>query len=249
MEITLVAYSENVAAAIVQQDIDAVPDEHVRTEGKNIVIPKLNKIVGIHALGVDIRNVQLVSPSLRDFALHDVAPVEITDLPVFPPDFFDCAQNPIDLETDEQLIARAGNSNVGAQDEHIIIALSDSVITPLQGQKVRTIECTATAPAVANTWQNAQLTLLQTLPVGDYKVIGARCEQANTRAFRLVFVGGQWRPGHLAVASISAKSPKGSRFGEMGVWGKFSHLTPPSIDFFGDGTGGAAIIYLDLVKV
>lgn len=244
---TVVGFSQSVAGAAVQTPLDALVDEHVSFAGDLITVPELNKIIGYYAVGLDIQNAQLVTPQLRRLAPISIAPVEDTILPVFPPDFAIRPLSPVELMTDEALSAEAGNSNVGAQQESILVLLSDGVVAPVTGEII-TVLASATAPATAYAWANAPITLVTQLPVGTYDLVGARVEQANTISYRFVFVGGIWRPGYAAVGAISAKDPNMSRYGKLGVWGSFSHLHIPSIDFFGDGTGGAVVIYLDLIK-
>lgn len=247
MPFTMAGWFENVAAATTQQAITAIADEHLHVEGDNIVVPSLNKLLGYYAIGLDIQNAELSSPQLRRTALINIAPVENTDLPTFPPDIIARPNNPVTLEEDEQLLARVGNSNAGAQDECLFAILSDGPVMGVSGD-IFTVLATATAPAVANTWQNAALTLTQDLPAGMYDVVGCRCEQATTRVFRLVFIEGRWRPGTVACIAINSKDIAFSRYGGMGVWGSFKHTQPPSVDFMGDGTGGAARLYLDIIK-
>lgn len=248
MGITLVGWSESVPLTTVQQLIAGIPDTHVRVEGDNIVIPSYNQIVGEYAIGVDIRNVELQSPSLRRMFPENIAPVENVAAPAFPPDPLIRKHNPLPLAVDEQLTALAGNSNAGAQQETVLVWLADAPIAPVTGP-IFTIAGTITVPALAYTWGNATLTLSDSLPVGDYKIVGGRCELATLIAWRVNFVGGIWRPGTIGVAGITSKSPEGARYGAMGIWGSFSHLTPPTIDTLDTGAGGAANIYLDLIKV
>lgn len=245
---TMAGFSESVAAAATSEKLTGIPDEHIKVEGDNIIVPELNKLIGILPVGLDIRNVQLSSPSLRRLALLDVAPVENTALPVYPPDPLIKGENYLELEIDEHLAAYAGNSNAGAQQENVLLMLADDNIGKIEG-RIFTVKCTATAPATAYAWASASMTFSQELPVGTYQLVGARCEQANTIAYRFVFIGGIWRPGFSAVAAISAKDPIGARAGQLGAWGSFAHNKIPSVEFFGDGTGGAAVIYLDLIKL
>ncbi|MEM2990161.1 MAG: hypothetical protein QXQ02_03150 [Halobacteria archaeon] len=245
---TIVAWSESVAADTTQTNLNAVPDEHVRVEGDNIMVPDFNRIIGYYANGENIQNVQLSSPSLRRLALVDIAPVENSALPESPPDPICRPLSPLTLDIDESLSALAGNADASsAHQENVVLFLSNGPVTPVNGEII-TIRTTATAPATAYAWANAPLVFSQTLPVGTYDLVGARCEQANTIAFRFVFIGGIWRPGMLAVPDIDYDDYEYSRFGALGVWGTFSHNRPPSVDFFGDGTGGSAVIYLDLIK-
>lgn len=245
---TTVAYTELVTAAVVRQLLAAVPDVHLSFSGDNIIIPTLNNLLGYYGIGVDIQNVQLASPQLRRLALIDVAPVEITALPTWPPDFIARPDSPLPLVEDESLNALAGNSNVADKQESVIVLLSDGVVSPVSGE-IFTVLATATAPATAYAWDSAALTLSQTLPVGNYQLVGARVEQANTIAYRFILIEHAWRPGGIAVVGIDKSDVAFSRSGKLGEWGIFSHLHVPSIEFFGDGTGGAARIYLDLIKV
>jgi hypothetical protein len=176
-----------------------------------------------------------------------VAPVENAALPAYPPDPVIVGESFLELREDEALNAYAGNSNAGAQQESVLVFLSDDNVSQVSG-RIHTIKATATAPATSYAWAGAQLTLAQSLPVGDYQLVGARCEQANTLSFRFVFIGGIWRPGMVAVGGINAKDPKYARRGMLGIWGTFAHNRVPSVEFFGDGTGGSAVLYLDLIK-
>lgn len=245
---TIAGFSESVPATTTSQKLAAIPDEHIKTEGDDIVIPEFNKLLGVMGIGGTIQNVQLASPSLRTLALIDVSPVENQALPSYPPDPVINGESFIDLLEDESLNGYAGNSSGGAVQESIIVWLSDNNVNPVVG-KIYTIKATATAPATAYEWASSNLTLSQSLPVGNYQLVGARCEQANTLCFRFVFIGGIWRPGMVSVASINDKDPLYARRGMLGTWGNFAHNRVPSVEFFGDGTGGAASVYLDLIKI
>lgn len=245
---TIAAFSELVDLSTESEKLTAVTDEHIKTSGDVVVVPELNKLLGFLGIGEDIYDVQIASPSLRRMALLDIAPVENAALPVFPPEPIIKGKSLITLDEDEFLTVYAGNSNIANKQESAIIFLSDDMVAPLEGP-IFTIKATGTAPATAYAWDSGALTLAQELPVGDYKLVGARCEQDHTIAFRFIFIGGIWRPGGIAVASIDAKDPKFFRYGQLGIWGTFAHNRVPSVEFFGDGTGGTANVYLDLMKV
>jgi hypothetical protein len=245
---TICAFSEEVALSTTGEKLTAVPDDHLSTENDNIFVPELNKLMGAYAVGEDIDNPYLASPSLRRMANYDIVPFETDALPAFEPDIPIFPLGKIALVEDEQLTAYADNNNAAAKQESIIVFLSDDDIVQVSGN-IYTIKATATAPATSYAWDSADLTLTQELPVGDYQLVGAMCVQANTIAFRFIFIGGAWRPGHIAQSSHAKKAPEGARYGRLGVWGTFHHNKIPRIEFFGDGTGGAAEVYLDLIKI
>lgn len=246
---TVCGFDELVPATTTSQKLTAIADEHIKVSGDNVIIPELSKLLGVFAVGLDIQNVQLASPSLRRFALFDVAPYEITALPTFPPDPIVKGESYLDLIEDEFLTAYAGNANAAAQHESVIVFLSDGDVAPLTG-RIHTIKATATDAAGATyAWQASPLTLAQELPVGDYRLVGARCVHANALAFRFIFIGGIWRPGGVCVGTQSAKDPNYHRYGQIGLWGTFAHNRVPSIEIFGDGTGASVVVYLDLIAV
>lgn len=248
MGFSIVAFSELVTASATAEKLTAVPDDHIKTEGDGIIIPEYNKLLGVLGIGLNIRNVQLATPSLRAMALYDVAPVENEALPSLNPYPLITGESFLELREDETLNAYAGESAGANTQESVIVFLSDDNISSVTG-RMYTIKATATAPATAYAWASASLTLSQSLPNGTYALVGARCEQAHTIAYRFIFIGGIWRPGHISVVNINAFDHPYSRRGGLGVWGEFTHNKTPSIEFFGDGTGGTAVVYLDLVKV
>ena len=244
---TLVGWTEAIPLVTAQQLIAGIPDDSVRVSGDNIVVPKYNNIIGEYAVGLDIQNVELKSPSIKRMFPEHITPIETGLVPAFPPDPIMRKDNPLILDTDEQLTALAGNSNAAPQQGTILVWLGEGPVAVVKGQ-IFTIEATLTVPATAYGWDNAPIVLSDSLPVGDYDVVGARCELATLVAFRVNFIGGVFRPGTLGVAGLPDKDPTGARYGAMGKWGNFSHLTPPTIDTLDTGAGGAAVLYLDLIK-
>ena len=100
------------------------------------------------------------------------------------------------------------------------------------------------------TWVNGAITLAETLPAGKYQLVGAVLWGINAVAFRFAMVGGTWRPGGIANHDIQTSPQIWQRNGGLGVWGEFSHDTPPSMDLLADtaasqGVGGC----LDLIKI
>lgn len=247
MGFTIAGWSSQVPAGTTQIALTALQDEVLRVEGSNIIVPAQNLLIGYYAIGANIQNVQLVSPSMRRVALLDIAPIEPSTLPSFPPDWIVRADNPLVLVKDEKITAYAGNSDpANARQETILILLTDRPPTRVAGNPI-SVKATASVSGTAYAWETVPLNLTQTLPVGNYDIIGARCEFSHGIAFRLNCIGSVIRPGGICVSGPGDKDPDYQRFGGLGVWESFYHLNVPNIDILGDGTGGTAVVYLDLI--
>lgn len=126
------------------------------------------------------------------------------------------------------------------------VSFCDGPPKPVQG-KIYTVRATAAASLSTATWVNGTLTFGQTLPAGNYQVVGFRSWSANQCAARIFFVGGTWRPGVPAATTEAGLEWEEFRYGNLGVWGTFNNVTPPSVDFMGI-TDTAQTVLLDLIK-
>jgi hypothetical protein len=72
---TLAGWHENIDAATLDY-ITALADPHLTVSGDNIVVPTLNNIMGLYAIGANMTQARIESPSLRRLALLDIAPVD-----------------------------------------------------------------------------------------------------------------------------------------------------------------------------
>ena len=74
-----------------------------------------------------------------------------------------------------------------------------------------------------------------------------RASSAGLIAARLVFSQYPWRPGCIASDTLGEQSAPIFRFGALGIWGEFSHNTPPTVDFFSLSADTSQTVDLDLV--
>jgi hypothetical protein len=130
---------------------------------------------------------------------------------------------------------------------YVFALLSDGPVTPVNGE-IYTVRVTSATTLSVNNWTNGTLVFDQQLPVGKYAIVGAHFYGTNLLAYRFVFQGSTPRPGGLAVSSANFQPFTNSRFGAWGVFGEFSHNTPPTVDFFGVAADTSQVGVLDLIK-
>lgn len=246
----LAAYYQSVDPGGALVSINAVNDQHVFTSGADIRVPKdLPNLIGQVALCNDasVLRAQLQSPSLRSMANLDVEPIVAAAVFGSPPEALYHPESPIPLEGDESLNLYMQSDPAAAAAHYGLVYFSDGKDTPQFG-KIYTVRATSAITLAAGTWVNGALTFSQSLPVGDYAIVGMRARGTNLVAARLVFVGGKWCPGVPAVNAIGDLDPYWTRYGRLGVFGQFNTNTPPTVDALGV-TDTAQVYEFDLLRV
>jgi hypothetical protein len=245
---SLVAWSESQDSAVLV-NVAALADPHIRVNGDDVIVPTdLQALVGAYAVGLNVTRAQLVSPSLRRYLNFEIAPFDLATEPVVPTAFIDLRRNPIILDPEEALDAQAAENGAGAIRSTIFAWLADKALEPVTGD-IRTVRVTNASTLAASAWTNGALTFDQTLPAGEYAVVGGRFVSAGLQGWRCVFVGQQWRPGAIGYDLDNDIEHPAFRYGQMGVWGTFRHNTPPTIDFLSVSADTSQTGELDLMKI
>jgi len=248
MSFHLAAYSASVDQAALAA-IAAVADPSLTVSGNNIQIPDFAPfLMGAYANGVNISRAQLQSPSLRRVVNPEIRPVDVSVTPTTNPDMMDLFKNPIKLDVSEQMQGFTAESGAGATRMNLFVWLGDGK-TDIITDQIFSVRCTGATTLTAFNWTNGQMVFDQVLPVGDYAIVGARCESAGLIGFRFVFQGSTPRPGGIGVTGPGLFDPKNQRFGGWGVWGVFNSTTPPTVDYFSSSADSAEIFSLDLIRI
>jgi hypothetical protein len=136
-----------------------------------------------------------------------------------------------------------------AQWQYVLLWLADAAIAPLGGgAEMQSLSFTGATTAGANVWTNCPITFDDSLPVGHYQVVGMRAEGASLVAARLVFKGYGWRPACLGNVTPQQYGSDIFRNGNLGVWGEFDSINPPTLDILCNAADTAQYGILDLIK-
>ncbi len=248
---TVVAYSESQDEAGAMTRMAAVADQHIRAAGDDIVVPPFNNIIGAASMcGAAVpHEARLVAPSLRRTNPYYITPVELAIVPGTVPAMVLHPESPVPLELNETLNAENSANPAAAEQHTVVVLLSDGAIQPVTGP-IRTINAEVTLALVAGAWVFSALTLPDALPVGDFKVVGARLVAAAATAFRFVPVGAAHRPGGLVANTVAGQDPYGQRMGILGEWFTFNTVNPPGVEVLSSAAAGAATyqMYIDIMQ-
>jgi len=255
MPFTTVAFLESIDAAGAFANIAAIQDQHIVTAGDDLTVPSLDQLV-LAAAGVGSGGqgtARLESPSLRDIARLLIAPVngngDASAEPGSPPSVVDRRVNPLALAPTELLQALVHSNTTAAAIQWVIAWLADAPLTPGVAGEVLTLRGNSTTALTASAWSNLNLTWDESLPVGQYAVVGMRAVSAGLVAARLVFRGGGWRPGVLGCDTEADIDWPGFRAGGLGEFGRFQQNEMPSVDFLSISADADQDVFLDLVRV
>jgi hypothetical protein len=248
MPITTVAYSESQDSATLV-NIAALADQHITVSGDDIRIPTgFDRLAGWHFFGPSFTLGQIETPSLRRTGLIDVEPADLAAEPSSPSAFHDRFGDPLQLRVNEVMRALMAEDAVGASRVTAMIWLSGGPVEPVRGE-IFTLRVTNATTLVANAWSNGALTFVQTLPEGNYQLVGARMQAAGLQAFRCVFtLGAQGhRPGAIGYDADGDLENARFRYGNAGVWGTFTDNAPPTVDFLSNSADTAQVGHLDVI--
>lgn len=208
-----------------------------------------NKIMGAYVLSTVTTRARISAPSIKKAALFELAPLDNAAEPPSRPAFIDLRNAPIPLVGGEQVNVQDMNSGGAAVDHWGLLWMCDEVPQPVQAEEIIHIRATNAATLVDSAWTNVSLTLDEDLPVGEYDVIGMKAMSAGCIAARAVFEGQVNRPMVIGCDAITDVDEALFRNGNMGVFGRMQHDTPPTIDFLSLSADSAQTVWLDLIKV
>ena len=248
---TTVAFSMSHTHTVAFQKVDAAKDQHIRVYGEKIYIGDYNMIIGQFAcVGVNGLEARVISPTLRRVNPLYITPIDIALVPTEPIAAIFHPESPVRLETNEAMEVEVAGAVVATEQITVAVFLAPGAVPPVKGE-IFTLNCAANVTAVLDEWSYSQITFPDSLPVGNYRVVGARVVRANATVFRFVPVGEAWRPGGIAVQAVDDLDPDLQRFGGLGNWFTFNSIQPPGIEIVTSVVAGAGAfeVYIDVIKV
>lgn len=249
MSFHLAAFYQSVTGAGTFTQLAAVPDQAIRTNGVDLVVPSGVANLLAEAALADTGTgalAQVQSPSLRQLANQDVQPVGTGAVFAGTPAFQFHGSSPRVLRSAESLNFAISATQAAAAADYGLVWLGDGPLAKTTGN-IFTVHGTGSAKLAAGAWVNTPITFDDTLPAGTYNVVGFRAASPNMVAARLVLVGAAFRPGVIAVSTVGARDFPDFRMGRIGSFGSFDVNQPPTVECLGI-TDTAQDFTLDLIK-
>lgn len=269
-----VAFQEIAAALaadtnVLLQNLAGLPDTHVTVQGDNISVPSDSpNLIAAYAQGgctdavAIMTQCRLQAPSLKPYldlaAFTPHAGAIATHLPVSPTPINNYLGRGINLVPGENMQVTTAENN-GTDDRAAVVGLwlgdGNYNLGALRNLPMETVRFVGQAAAVAAVWSPSAMVFDQALKAGTYAVVGMKLNATTPVLARLIFANQGARPGCIGyVTPADAVGPIENpvfRNGNLGVWGTFSHTTPPQMELLCQAADAAAVQigYLDVVKI
>lgn len=240
-----------IAATTATADIDgAAVTDSVETIQNGHIVPQTDKqILYTYAGCVTLLRARLNSPTLRQLSPPFVRPIDNAASPTSRSPVADYRANPLTIRAFEELQFQATNSAAGPTDCYGIIGLARGGITPAPQGQIITMRGTGTSTLVAKNWTQVAITWADTLPAGQYAIVGLSGFSATAVAARLICQDQVERPGAIIGATdVIIPNPMFLK-GGLGIWGYMSANRMPNVEFLATAADTAESVYMDFVRV
>lgn len=242
----------NVAAGASYATVTNAVDQGL-TQGQNggYILPKRMRVRSVHAMAATITAARVNAPSLRNYALPEIYPVNpAATVPDSVP-VIDYEGQGFDIQANEEFKVEESNGAGAGEDTWAAVWLTDGATAAPPGPRI-VIPCTQTITTVKGQWVLSPLTFGTVLPSGQYAVVGMECKGVGVYLARLVFPGfSQFRPGVIAQNTYGRTDRFGLwRNGRYGLFGTFYNTAQPQVEVFGLAAAAVSVIVLlEIVKI
>lgn len=247
---TVVAYSESQDSAGALVNVAGVLDDHINVSGDDIRVPtEYNNLLAVLAIGGNLTQARLLSPSLRDLVNLDVAPLNAgATLPSSPTPYAKLWRSPIELEVGENLRCQVAEDIGGAQRATVVVWLGPGAIVPVRGD-ISTVRTTSATPLVANTWTSVPIVFDQVIPAGRYQLVGMRAISTTMVAARVVIPRWPWKPGCIGYDALEDVEDEVFRYGNMGVWAEFDSIQSLQVEGLANAADATQEYFFDIIRI
>ena len=245
----LCAFRESVAAGTSFVQINGVADNILTlSSGSNFIAPRDTVIGAAAGGGTDAARQRINTPSARYVSFPSIAPLGTGTTITNPPNLAFWGAMGVRPNDADEISVEAVHSNVGAQVQWSLMWLLFGKKNWTPGRQYRT-RFTASITATVGLWVSGAITFDQTLPSGVYEIQGMNVFGSNLLAARLIFPGGGWRPGVMAMNTLSSTCRPEFLDGSFGAFGQFDSVNVPQLEIYAEAANSSQEGFLDLVRV
>lgn len=197
---------------------------------------------------VNLTKVTLVTPQSRRVVPPVLYPIQATLLPPDRPHVWDRRTNPFTLRAIEEISLQI---NMGGAANAIftgVLFVGDQ-LNPVPAGDIYSLHGVSTTAAVANTWTVVNVTWDQTIPSGQYMVIGSQHQSTNAIAHRFNFRDPVMRPGFLSLTSLGNITDPSYYQGGWGSLGQFNTTAYPFVEVYCAAADASHDIVMNMIKI
>lgn len=241
-------YYGSVANGTTLVDVPLVNDQILTRANNHAILGQPAKLLQVASLSTTLQRVRLNTPSARYVSLPYMQPVNASATIPTVPSIAKFGFNPLTIPRADEVAFEAVHGGAGAENVVIAVWFGFAFRDVPPGQRYR-VRATASITASAGTWQNGSITLDNTLPAGDYAIVGLDVLGTNLFAARLILQGESWRPGCLCRDSEADVPDSSFTDGTLGQYGQFNSINTPNLEILSVGANTSQTVYMDLIRI
>lgn len=242
------AWRKSIADADVATDITPVTDGIMTIQNNHFLPQKNYNMLYAYYGGAGATRARFITPTWRQLSTPWIRPVNLSIVPLDEPNVADYHGNPLVIRGLEELQLEGQQTSGGAAVVVGVAGLSEGPLTPAPQGDIVAMRGTGTTTVTAGAWSNCAITWQDTLPNGQYAVVGLEANGVTCVAARLIFEDQVMRPGAVGQGLVSGNGAPIFRYGRLGVWGRFNAYRIPSVEYFCNAADTAQEVYLHLVR-
>lgn len=243
-----IAWRESIAD-IVAEDIAPVVDGIMTIQNNHFLPQKPYDMLYAYFGGAGATRARLITPTFRQLSTPWIRPINLAIVPLDEANMADYSSNPLKVRGLEELQLEGYQTTGGAAVVMAVAGLSSTGNQPAPMGDIIAMRGTGTTTVTAGAWSNVAVTWQDTLPNGNYAVVGLECIGTTCVAGRLIFEDQVERPGCLGQSLTSGNGPALFRYGGLGIWGRFNAYRIPSVEFLCNAADTAQEIFLHLLRL
>lgn len=247
MSFHLAAWEASVTNGV-ETDLTPVQDAILLIQNGHFVPQVPTAIMAFYASSANLSRARIVSPKFRQITTPFIRPTGAALLPISRPPIADYRHNPLIANGLEELQVLVFQGGGGAEVVYALAALQKGIVTPAPSGDIYTMRGTGTTTVTAKAWSQVAMTWQDTLPSGNYQVVGLSGVSTTGVAGRLIFDNQVERPGGLLFASDGLVPPSQFVMGGLGLWGMFTANRMPNVEVLCNAADTAQEIFIDFIR-
>lgn len=244
----LVAWRESIAQTV-ENDLTPVPDQVMAIQNSHFVPSVATAIIMAYCSSVNLTLARLISPKFRQITTPYIRPTGAALLPISRPPIMDLRNNPLIANAFEELQLNATQTGAGAEVVTALGWLQKGIRSPAPQGDIFTMRGTGTTTVTAGAWSLCPITWADSLPNGNYAVVGMSFVSTTGQAARLILNNQMDRPGCIGLATDGLIPPYQCLMGGLGTWGTFQSNVMPQVEVLCNATDTAQEVFIDIVRI
>lgn len=245
----VVAYHNAALAAVADTDCNAITDLIIPVQNNHFLFQQDMYVQLGVSISATMQRAKLNAADLRQVTNPYLVPVNQAALPANNPNMADYRLNPLKLSKLEEVGLLQTGTSAGEDAYGVLFVSPSPTIDAVPAGQTFSFRFTSTTAAVKAVWTALSATFQDTLPGGNYGVVGFEIQSTNMIAGRMILPNQMYRPGALGITSLANRGHEAFYKGRLGLWGRFTSTYLPVFEVLCNAADASFEGYIEIVRL